>query len=431
MILSNVSVPLLGATDTALLGHFSNATELGAVALGSSILSIIFWLFGFLRMGTTSVVARALGANNHNQAGQLFYQSALLALFIASGLIVLKPLLPVIVGWMGAEANTASSGLIYSQIRILAAPASLLNLVLIGWFIANKDSRSPLIMVVSQNLLNIGLDAWLIAGLNQGASGAAWASVCAEYSGLLLGLYLLRRFHPQIGPNLVEQLTSLRAYINLLQVNRDLFIRTACLLCTFAFFTAQGARQSTEVLAANAILLQLLLVVSYALDGYAHAAEALIGRAVGAKKRWRFNLTFRRCLEFSLITGLGFSGLFWLGKDLILPIFTDIPEVLALSGQYYGWLCLLPLVALWAFLLDGVFIGAGQTQAMRNSMLIAVFLVFLPIWAIANQLLPIWLGQSSTNHSLWLAFLSFMAARGVTLSLKFKEFNKSATWFAI
>lgn len=417
ILLSNLSVPLLGAVDTAILGHLPQARFLGAVAVGSSIITLVFWSLGFLRMGTTSLVSRAVGAENQDEALALWLRSAVLALCLAILLVGLGQwLVPFAITLMAPASDIAPLASSYCHIRLLSAPATLLNYTLIGWFIGQQDTRRPLLILVFTNGMNIVLDLALILGLGLNSDGAAWASVMAEYSALILGLALLVQKLACLPPGrktLAEQLAGLRqftAYLPLLTVNRHLFVRTACLLGVFTFFTAQGARAGTHVVAANAILLQLLMLTSHSLDGFAHAAEALCGKATGQRDKAEFRRVCGATTSMALATAAGISLVFALGKPLWLDLFTAIAPVLAEASRQFGWLIALPLLTIWAYQLDGIFLGAGLTRAMQYTMLGCVLGVFFPLWIIT---------QGLGNTGLWLAFSAFNGARSLAMGWVF------------
>lgn len=413
IMLSNLSVPLLGAVDTAILGHLDAPHYLGAVAIGASLLSLLYWSFGFLRMGTTSLVSRAVGRDDQNEAALLWLRSATLALLLALALLALKPwLVQLGMYFMRPDPDVALLAASYSEIRLLSAPASLLNYTLIGWFIGQQDTKRPLLLVLTANVINLLLDLLLIIGLNMNSDGAAWASLIAEYCALAVGLYLLagRIDRASLAARWRKCLTAWQDYVPLLQVNQHLFVRTACLLGVFTFFTAQGARMSTEVVAANAILLQFVLLTSHALDGFAHAAEALCGKAVGARDRAEFVRVVQGTTALALLTAFMISLVLWLGQGYWLTLFTALPLVLAQANSQFGWVIALPLLTIWAYQLDGVFLGSGATGAMQNIMLVCTAGVFFPLW---------WLTQPMGNSGLWLAFAGFNLARSVVMGLVF------------
>ncbi|WP_347330161.1 MATE family efflux transporter [Marinimicrobium locisalis] len=427
MMLSNLSIPLLGAVDTAILGHLPSPVYLGAVTVGGSLLSLLFWSFGFLRMGTTSVAARAEGANDRAGLHQVLVQSLSLALALALALMVIGPwLLAPALAWMGPSPEVQGLALEYARIRLWGAPASLMNFALVGWFIGRQDTRRPLAILFTTNGLNIVLDALLILGFGLNSEGAAWASVLAEYGGLTLGLWLVARTLHRLNlgrgqPSLLGEVTRWRAYGRLMRVNRHLFVRTLCLLSVFVFFAAQGARMGNHILAANAILLQFLLLTSYALDGFAHAAEALTGRAIGAGRIGDFHLATRRSTLWALGCSVLISAVFVLGAPWWPTVFTSQPEVLDIVRAHYVWVCLIPLVGVWGYQLDGIFLGSGQTAAMQYTVLIATGAVFAPLW---------WWLQPLGNQGLWLAFVVFNGARGALLGGAYYHLTRKGGWLA-
>ncbi len=415
MILSNISIPLLGLVDTAILGHLDSPTHLGAVAIGASILSFVFWGFGFLRMGTTSLVARAHGRHDKEASNTLLLQAGIVAVAIGVMLILLQsPLLKLALYLMGPPSSIAEPAAAYSSIRIYSAPAILLNLTLIGWFIGMQNTRAPLIMLVTTNAINIVLDAWFILLLGMGSNGAALASAIAECCGTMIGIYLVLNSHLLEASFINRQkIQQLAGYMDLLKVNGHLFLRTALLLFTFAFFNSKSSQLGEATLAANAILFQLLLLVSYGLDGFAHASEALVGKAVGAKDQWQFKRALATTGFWSLLLSVIFSAVFLFGQPVIVTVFTDIVEVASELHHIYAWILVLPLVSVWAYWLDGVYIGAGATRTMLVSMFISCSLIFFPLW---------WLLQDWGNHGLWIAFTGFNLARGLSLALQVKQF---------
>ena len=422
MIISNLSVPMLGLVDTAILGHLESAHFLAAVAIGGSILSFLYWGFGFLRMGTTGLAAQAFGAERHNQSRLIIGQSMLLGLALGLIIIISSPLLlqlglTLVAPPEGSRQLAAS----YLQIRIFSAPAVLLNYTIIGWMIGRQDTRWPLLIMLFTNSLNVILDLVLIIGLDMNSDGAAIATLIAEYCGCALALLILRQQLRQAQGQLQRQrLWCWQDYRELLTVNRHLFIRTLALLASIAFFTAQGAKQGEIVLAANSILMHFLLLTAFGLDGFAHAAEALVGDAVGKRNRQAFIDICRQCAVWSLLTAGGFTLLFWALGPQLLGILTSIEAVRDQALQYLPWLLALPLVAVWSYLLDGIFIGATRSQAMQSTMLVSAGLVYLPCW---------YFSQPLGNHGLWLAFLAFNAARGLTLGVVFFRYNRPWRWW--
>ncbi|GAA0794996.1 MATE family efflux transporter [Marinobacterium sediminicola] len=423
MMLSNITVPLLGLVDTAVIGHLPDPHHLGAVAVGSMIFSILYWAFGFLRMGTTGMVAQACGRQDGERIRTLLGQSLVLGVTIGILILLLRtPLTSLALQLMDPEPTVLASAAEYTAIRAFGAPAVLCNFALLGWFVGNQNTRIALILLTSTNLLNMLLDLLFVFGFGMAADGVALATVCAEYFSLLLGLWFCRRLLGHLpGRWIWQQLHRLGDYRELISVNRYLFVRTLLLLMTFAFFTAQGAKQGTTILSANAVLLNFLLLISNALDGFAHATEALTGKALGEKKRSGFYRVLVCATLWSALSACLLTLLFWLGGKPIIHLLTDIPEVRHEAVLYLPWIVILPLIGTWSFLLDGIFIGTTRVKAMQDTMLVSVLLVFAPVW---------WFSQSLGNQGLWLAFIALFAARGLTGAWVFWRLDRQDAWFS-
>lgn len=422
-LLSNISIPLLGLVDTAILGHLDTVTYLGAVAVGASILSFLYWGFSFLRMGTTGLVAKAFGARDSDRQLLVLLQSLVLALCLGVGVIALSGLwMKLGLQWMNPGPALEPLAGSYMAIRVYSAPAVLLTYAITGWFIGRQNTRWPMVIVVFTNLLNIALDLLFIIGLDMKSDGAALATLLAEYLGCAVALFAaLRCMDKPPSASTLRELRRWRSYRTLLDSNRFLFFRTMCLLFSFAFFTAMSARQGVDILAANSILLQLLLFAAYALDGFAFASEALAGSAVGAGQREGFLRVVRICWWWSATTALGLSLFFALAGPALFSLFSEQATVLALLARHQPWLVALPLVAVGSYLLDGVFIGTAMSRYMMHTMLFSTLLVYLPAW---------YLLQNLGNTGLWLAFTLFNGARGLTLWACYVHLNRSGAWFA-
>ncbi len=407
-ILSNLSVAMLGLVDTAILGHLSDARYLGAVAIGGAILSFLYWGFSFLRMGTTGLVATATGAQNEEGARLALARSAVLALAIAALVMLSRPLwLAVGLPLMAPQADIAPWAESYVSIRAWSAPAVLLNYTVVGWFIGRQNTRWPMVFVVVTNLANIALDVLFVIGFGMLSDGAALATVCAEYLGCALALYALRRnLGGWPGRALWQRLWDASAFRRLLRSNRDLFVRTCSLLFAFAFFTANSDNFGGATLAANTIIIQLLLLAAYAMDGFAYAAEALAGNRFGARDLSGMRQTVNGCARWCAGAAVIMSVAFALGQPVFFSLLTDLPEVREILSQYAPWLVLIPLLAAPSYLLDGVFIGTARTGPMMWTMLLSLLLVYLPLW---------YLTRGWGNHGLWLAFALFNASRGLSL----------------
>lgn len=414
MILSNVSVPLLGMVDTGVTGHLEDAAYLGAVAVGSTIFGFLYTGMNFLRMGTTGIAAQRYGAGDAAGLRTSLGQAMIVAQAIALVLLLLQqPLGELALRLLGAEPEVTGHAGTYFGIRIFSAPATLANYALIGWFIGLQNARVPLVIVLVTNVTNIVLDLVLVAGLGMQVDGVAAATVAAEYTGLLTALAFARAELARRGGAWdIGRLASVRAYAGFLAINGSLLVRTLALMFTFAFVTAQGARQGGLILAANAILMNLQYLLSFALDGFAHAAEALVGKAVGARDGAALRRAVRLALAWSLYVAGGFALLFLLGGPFVVALLTDLPGVVDTTLRYLPWIVVSPLVSVWPFLYDGVFVGATRAREMRDIMLASTLVVFLPAWYVLQPL---------GNDGLWLAFLLFMASRGIGMHCYYRR----------
>jgi len=421
LMLTNLTVPLLGLVDTAVLGHLDSPEYLGAVAVGANLFSILYWTFGFMRMGTTGLAAQAWGKRDPFAQVALLLRSVLLALGIGLLLILFhQPLIHYGLMLMNPSPAVTSLAAEYASIRVWSAPAVLCQYTLVGWLIGTQFPRGPMLMLITANGINIVLDVFFVTVLGWNSRGVAMATVFAEYSAALMGFAIVLRRMPE-GQQLTRALLGQRAdYLEILRVNRYIMVRTIALLLVLAFFTAQGARQGDVILAANAVLITFLLVISNALDGFANAAEALIGEAVGRNSRPRFRLVFTCALRWSVWGAALLTLLFVFGGGRLITLLTGLEQVRATAWQYLPWLWLLPFASVWGFLLDGVFIGATRTREMQNTMLASALGVFLPVW---------WLTTGLGNHGLWLALISLMLARAATMGWLAWRYSKACTWF--
>jgi MATE family multidrug resistance protein len=314
---------------------------------------------------------------------------------------------------VGADPDVSGFASEYFFIRIWSAPATLANFALIGWFIGLQNARIPLLIVLVINLTNIALDLLLVLVFDMKVAGVAAASVVAEFAGMLVGVAVATaELKARGGRWDRSQLLTPAAYAGFLSVNRHLFIRTMALMFTFGFVTAQGARQGGLILAANAILLNMQNLLSFALDGFAHAAEALVGKAVGANSRAALQKSVRLTLRWSLYVAAGFSVLFLLGGPLFIKLLTGLPDVRETAMRYLPWMILSPFISVWSFLYDGVFVGATRAREMRDIMLLSAFAVFVPAFYLLRFL---------GNDGLWLAFMLFMASRGVGMHMYYRS----------
>ncbi|MGY0219036.1 MATE family efflux transporter [Endozoicomonadaceae bacterium StTr2] len=410
--LANITVPMLGLVDAAVLGHLDSEIYLGGVAIGTTIFTTIMWAFGFLRMGTAGLVAREAGKGDQTAQVSILLNSLLLGLACALLLIPASYLLTDhMMGWFGASGAVSEQAAIYFQTRLIGSPAVLANYVILGWLLGMGKPRAPLILLVVANLLNIVLDLFFVLGLGMATRGAALASVIADWSTLLLGFWLVKEVfsNHRMAFNLSQHLRPAESWEmvrRVIRVNGHLFLRTLLVLFTFAFFTAKGAQLGDNTLAANALLLNLVMLVANGLDGLAFAAESLCGHALGQKNIASFRKTVALTGVMSWIGALLFTAGFVLGGPLLIAAMTDIETVRVEALAFLPWLQLMPLVAVTGYWLDGVFIGALRTDLMQHTMIFSVLLVFLPVW---------YFTQDMGNHGLWLAMITFMFGRSVSM----------------
>ena len=414
-IISNISIPLLGMVDTALMGRLESEVYIGAVALGSIIFNFIYWGFGFLRMGTTGLTAQAFGRREKSECSAILGRGLLLALGLGVLLIALQKVIVFIgFGLIHGEARVEELAQGYFLIRIYAAPATLALYVIQGWFLGMQNARYPMWLTVLVNIINIFFNIFFVYALEMKADGVALGTVCAQYLGVALAGWLFWRRYRRYGRSLhFQSILHLQALKRFFSVNFDIFLRTICLVFTFAFFTAASASLSSLILAANQILLQYISLMSYAVDGFAFAAESLVGRFIGARQP----RLLRLAVVWLFIWGWGWGAFFALLYGLfgrpLLHLFTNQTAIIQTAQPFLWWMILLPLAGSVAYLWDGVYIGATATKAMRNWMLVATLLVFLPTYYLSIGPLG--------NHGLWLALFLFMVARGLSLGLQAKR----------
>ncbi|WP_085718386.1 MATE family efflux transporter [Pseudomonas sp. B28(2017)] len=422
MILSNISVPLVALVDSTVIGHLPHAHQLGAVAVGASLYTFLAWAMGFLRMGSTGFAAQAAGRGDGAALRQILLQGLLLAIGLAVVLgAVGVPLSGVALHFMQPSTELDHLTREFFHTRLFGLPAALASYALVGWFLGTQNARAPLAILLSTNLVNIALNLWFVLGLEWGVAGAARASVIAEWTGALIGLLMTRKALRAYPGHIVwAALARWQSWRPLLAVNRDIFIRSLALQSVFFLITVQGARLGDATVAANALLLNGLLLTAHALDGLAHAVEALCGHALGARDRDALRRSLIVAGGWSLLASLGFAALFLFAGHLFIEMQTDIQSVRDTAFIYLPYLAVLPLIAVWSYLLDGLFIGATRAREMRNGMLLTVALVLPVGWAL----------QGGGNHGLWITFLLFMLLRSLTLGVIAWRLRRHDGWFA-
>ncbi|MEJ2176458.1 MAG: MATE family efflux transporter, partial [Gammaproteobacteria bacterium] len=373
IIAANISVPLVGAVDTAVMGRLPGPVYIGAVALGALIFSFLYWGFGFLRMGTTGYVARADGAGDRDELSKTYVRVLLLALFFGALVIALSdPIVRFSLEIIDSSPAVETLSAEYAHIRIWSAPATLCLYVFTGILIGLRHTRQVFLLQIVMNVINVMLDLAFVPWLGMGVAGVAWASLIAEYSAAVLGLWILRRhFIGALALPDWKQILELAPMLQMLRSNSHIFVRTLCLVFSFAFFTAQGAKLGEMVLAANTILLHLHSIMAYGLDGFAHAVEALAGSAYGAHSRSRFSRAVMLTTGWAAVAAIVTSLIYLFLGDTILTLFSNQESVLTLASSFLPWMIVAPIISVWSFQLDGIFIGAGHTREMRNAMIVS------------------------------------------------------------
>jgi MATE family multidrug resistance protein len=426
LILSNLTQPLLSTVDTVLSGHLPGAAALGGVAIGGIFFNSVFWTFGFLRMATTGLVAQAYGARNHQELRLHFARAFLSSLAIGALVLALRgPLIALSIYLLGAGPAVAQNAAVYCHIRIWSSPAALANYVILGTLLGRQRARMALLVQAVINVANVAVALYLVVRLHWGVAGIATATMLADYAGLALGLAItlqsgiLSRGHEEAGaaphPIRWRELIHGPSLRHLFALNRDLLLRTLSLVMAYAWFTRSGARAGDAVLAANAVLLNLHNIAAYGLDGFANATEALVGEAIGARRLADYRAVLRASTVAAAVVALLLSLTYLVfGADLV-RLFTSDQDVRVLAMRSLPWAVAMPTVAIWAFQLDGIFIGATRGADLRNSMVIS-FASYLGL----AVLLEHWF----SNQGLWCALALFMVLRGVTLALRLPGIEK-------
>lgn len=414
-IISNISVPLLSTADVIFMGGLSGL-HIGAVGIGGMLFSFLFWNFGFLRMGTTGMSAQSFGRQDYKEINRLLQRAAGVAIGIGILLLLLSPLI-----WKSGAYLMNVSEEQYDMVRtyffimITSAPATLLLFALKGWFFGLQNAFLPLVLTMFVNIVNIGLSFYFVVISDFEIAGVAWGTVIAQYLGCILAILMaLRVYKHFITPVSWSVLFKKEAFSGFFNVNKDIFIRTLCLSLTFGFFYSKSSAHGELLLAANVILMQLLNWMSYGIDGFAYAAESLVGKYFGANDKNRIRRSVNLSIIWGLVLAVFYSALYGLLSRPILELFTDEPEVVNMAMVYILWMAVLPLAGFGSYIWDGIFIGITATKAMRNTMFLAL-VVFLGAYYLGSA----WIGP---NHGLWLALLMFLAGRGLFQWVWYKYF---------
>lgn len=429
-IISNITVPLLGLADLTIVGHIGDAKYISAVAIGTMVFNSIYWLTLFLRMGTSGLTAQAFGAKDRGEVVLTLQRTLFVAFLLASIILLSSPmLLPFLIQLMNAPAEAISYVHEYTNIVIWGAPAMLALYGLTGWFVGMQDTRTPMYVAIFQNVVNILASLAFVFLLDWKIEGVAAGTLVAQWAGLLLAMAALKRklHSPFLGYTVWQMFSdyshnwriilSRQALRRFFVVNRDIFLRTLCMVAVNVSFTSFGGKQGATVLSVNTLLLMFFTFFSYVMDGFAFAAEALCGKYYGAHDTPQLRITIRHLLGFGIIMTLIFTFAYMTGGKEIVGLMTNDATVISASLEFLLWPCLIPVAGFAAFIYDGVFIGTTNTRAMLITTFVAAsvfFAINLTAGAFGNHFA--WLQQINANHFLWLAYILFLATRGVVQS---------------
>lgn len=419
IMLSNVSEPLIGVVNTAVIGQLKEPYYIGAIAVGALIFSFIFWGFGFLRMSTGGLSAQALGAGDRTELVAVLIRALMIGLAAGIGLVLLSPLIrEAAFNLVGGSPEIRAHGETYFNYRIFAAPAALSNYCVMGWFIGQSRAKLAFVVQLFLNLTNMALSAFFVLGLGMTSDGVGLAALIAEWSAVTLALVLaamiLRGMGAHISwPRILDPVRFKRTLL----MNGDVMIRTLCLVFAFTFFTARGARAGDVVVAANAVLLNLFEVSAYLIDGFAYASEALVGQSVGARNRQRFRAAVWLTSVWAMVLGIVCSLIIWVFGPSLVDLMTLSPEVRETARTYLPWVAVSPVLGVICFQFDGIFTGAMATKDMRNMMIVSLGVFLLAWWMLEGRY---------GNHGLWAALNIFFIARGITFATRMPSLERRA-----
>ena len=405
-IVSNITVPLLGLIDVTIVGHLGAASYIGAIAVGGMLFNIIYWIFGFLRMGTGGMTSQAYGRGDEAEMMRLLTRSTGVGMLIAFTLIVLQyPIERTAFSLIETTPEVERLAATYFRICIWGAPAVLGLYSFSGWFIGMQNSRYPMFIAITQNIVNILMSLVLVYGLEMKIEGVAIGTLVAQYAGWLMAIGLWMHRYKHLRPYAeLRSLTDKGAMRRFFQVNRDIFLRTLCLVSVTVFFTSAGAAQGEVILAVNTLLMQLFTLFSYIMDGFAYAGEALAGKHIGADNRPALRTMVRQLFVWGIALALAFTLIYGIGGEGFLSLLTNEESVITASSTYFYWVLAIPLAGFAAFLYDGIFIGATATGLMLRAMFVASVAFFLIYFGCR---------EAMGNHALWLAFITYLSLRGI------------------
>ncbi len=415
-IISNITVPLLGIVDLAVVGHLQGIWFVGAVALGSTVFNFVYWGFSFLRMSTSGMAAQMYGSGDEKGSREVLHRAVITGLLAGLVILLLQvPIEKISFYLLEGSEKTEHFAIRYFYIRIWAAPATLMLYAFNGWFLGMQNARYPMIVTLVINLLNIVLDLLFVMGLHMNSDGVALGTLLANYAGLATALLLLRKKYPGAFLRIpVRILLNAQKIKDFFHINFNIFLRTLCLILVFTFFTARSAVYGDTILAVNTLLLQFFMFFSFFMDGFAYAAEALTGRYTGAGDTALLRRSVRALFRWGILLSLPFSLAYLTAGNFILSLLTDNPTILQAARPYLFWVSIVPLISFPAFLWDGIYIGATASAGMRNTMLFSTIAVFFPLWYFTQG--------SLGNHSLWLALILFLISRGLSMGFLAKRY---------
>ena len=405
-IVSNITVPLLGLIDAAIVGHLGAASYIGAIAVGGMLFNIIYWIFGFLRMGTSGMTSQAYGQKDEAETMRILARSMGVGMLIALALIILQyPIDRIAFTLMKATPEVERLASLYFRICIWGAPAVLGLYSISGWCIGMQNSRFPMYVAITQNIVNILASLVLVYGFGMKIEGVAIGTLVAQYAGLLMAAWLWTSHFKRLLPYVqLQTLLAKGAIRRFFQVNRDIFFRTLCLVAVTMYFTSAGAAQGEVILAVNTLLMHFFTFFSYIMDGFAYAGEALVGKHLGANDRPALRQMVHQLFVWGIVLSLVFTLVYGIGGKVFLGLITNEQSVITASSAYFYWVLAIPLTGFAAFLYDGIFIGATATRWMLYAMSIATTAFFLIYYGFRGTM---------DNHALWLAFITYLALRGI------------------
>lgn len=416
-IITNITTPLLGIADVAIVGNMGSAVFIAAIAVGGTMFNLLYWLFAFLRMGTSGLTAQAYGANDKTSTSLSLYRALIAAVSVGSIMIILQyPIGNLILKFIDADSHTTLYASRYFSICIWGAPAFLGTFALSGWFLGMQDSKAAMYVSIAINTVNIAVSFTLVYAFDLGLDGIAIGTLSAQWTGFIIGLLLCRckKYALQkTGMSKILNITQLRRFFS---INTDIFMRTVCLVSVTVWFTRMGAKQGAQILAVNTLLMQLFMLFSYFMDGFAFAGEALAGRFIGERNESKLKECINALLQWGLIIAVIFTAIYIAGGRNFLSLLCNDSSVISSSTDYFWWAVAIPLTGFIAFTWDGIFIGATYTRSMLASMATAA-IVFFAIYTM--------LFDTMRNHALWLAFISYLLIRGLILSLLSKKLYKA------